>query len=94
MKAKRSWRSSKKGGKTRKRQAKAEVSEKEDKKKCIRDRRRSRRQEKIQRILEEFKGIKNISCVMSVKKRTLIPKIKNERGETITSTKGIANIFG
>ena len=25
---------------------------------------------------------------------TLIPKVKNDKGETITSRKGIANVFG
>ena len=43
--------------------------------KCIIDKRRSKRQEKIQRILEEFRGIKNISCIESAKKRVLIPKV-------------------
>ena len=41
--------------------------------KCIRDKKRSKRQEKIQRILEEFSFIKNISCSKSAKKRVLIP---------------------
>ena len=43
--------------------------------KCTRDKKRSNRQEKIQRILEEFRGIKNISGIKSAKKRVLIPKI-------------------
>ena len=63
-------------------------------KKCIRDNKRSRRQEKIQRILEAFRGIKNISNIKSAKKETLIPKVNNEKGETVTSRKGIANVFG
>ena len=63
-------------------------------KKCIRDNQRSRRQEKIQRILEAFRGIKNISNIKSAKKKTLIPKVNNEKGETVTSRKGIANVFG
>ena len=47
-------------------------------KECIRDKRRSRRQEKIQQILEEFKGVKNISSIKFPKKRKLIPKIKKK----------------
>ena len=62
--------------------------------KCIRDRKRSRRQEKIQRILEEFKGIENMSNIKPARKRTPSPKVKNEKDEVITSRKGIANIFG
>ena len=58
-------------------------------KKCIRDKKRTKRQEKIQRILAEFKGVKNISSIESAKKRTLIPKTKNEEGEVITSRNGI-----
>ena len=38
-------------------------------KKCIRD-------EKIQRVLEEFKGIKNISNIKSVRKKHTHPKGK------------------
>ena len=30
----------------------------------------------------------------SGRKRTLIPKVKNDKGETITSRKGIVNVFG
>ena len=30
----------------------------------------------------------------SGRKRTLIPKAKNDKGETITSRKGIVNLFG
>ena len=63
-------------------------------KKWIRDKRRSRRKEKIQQIQEEFKGVKNFSSIKSQRKRTLIPKIKHEKGEVITSRKGIANVFG
>ena len=43
--------------------------------------------------MEELKGTKNISNVKSAKKRILIPKIKNMKGETITTRKGIANVF-
>ena len=48
----------------------------------------------IQRILEDFKGIRNITGIKSAKKRVLITKIKNEKGECITSRKGIADVFG
>ena len=48
----------------------------------------------IQRILEDFKGVKNIPGIKSAKKRVLITKIKNEKGEIITSRKGIADVFG
>ena len=49
----------------------------------------------IQRILEKFRGIKSISCTKKPgTKKTLIPKVKNDRGETITSREGIANVFG
>ena len=42
----------------------------------------------IQRILEDFKGVKNIPGIKSAKKRVLITKIKNEKGRNLT--KGIA----
>ena len=51
------------------------------------------RQRDIQRILEEFKGVKNIPGIKSAKKRVLITKRRNEKGEIITSRKGIANVF-
>ena len=52
--------------------------------KCIRDKKRSKRQERIQRILEEFRGVKNISCIKLAKKKVLIPKVTNDEGDTIT----------
>ena len=52
-----------------------------------------KRQETIQKILEEVKGTRNISSIKSVKKRILIPKIKNKEGETIKTRQGIANVF-
>ena len=60
--------------------------------KCIRDKKRSKRQVKIQRILEEFRGTKNISCIKSAMNMVLIPTVKNDKGDT--SRKGIANVFG
>ena len=53
-----------------------------------------KRQQDIERILEEFKGIRNILGIKTAKQRVLITKIKNERGECITSRKGIADAFG
>ena len=47
----------------------------------------------IQQILEQFRGIKNLSQIKSARKKTLIPKMKNARGETVTSRKGTANVF-
>ena len=46
--------------------------------KCIRDKKRSRRQEKIQRILEDCRGIKNISGIKPARKIVLIPKVRND----------------
>ena len=45
------------------------------------------------KILEDFEGVKNIPGIKYAKKRVLITKIKYEKGETITSRKGIANVF-
>ena len=52
-----------------------------------------KRQEKIQKILEEVRGTRNISSVKSVKKRILITKFKNKEGETVKTRQGIANVF-
>ena len=48
---------------------------------------RAKRLEKIQQILEELKGIgiKNMSIIKSSRKKTLIPKIRDEKFEIITS---------
>ena len=53
-----------------------------------------KRQQDFQRILEEFKGVRNIPRIKSAKKKVLITKIKNEKGECITSRKGIAGALG
>ena len=53
-----------------------------------------KRQQDIERILEEFTGVRNIQGIKTAKKRVLITKIKNEKGECITSRKGIADTFG
>ena len=42
----------------------------------------------------KFKGVRNIPGIKTAKKRVLITKIKNEKGECITSRKGIADVFG
>ena len=53
-----------------------------------------KRQQDIPRILEEFKGVRNIPGIKSAKVKVLITKIKNDKGECITSRKGIADVFG
>ena len=53
-----------------------------------------KRQQDIERILEEFKGVRNIPEINTAKMRVLITKIKNEKGGCITSRKGIADAFG
>ena len=52
-----------------------------------------KRQEKIQKILEKVKGTKNIPSNKSVKRRILIPKIRNKDGEAEKTRQGIANVF-
>ena len=53
-----------------------------------------KRQPDIERILEEFKGVRNIPEIKTAKKKVLITKIKNDKGECITSRKGIDDAFG
>ena len=53
-----------------------------------------KRHQDIERILEEFKGVRNIPRIKTAKKRVLISKIKNKKGECIASRKGIADTFG
>ena len=53
-----------------------------------------KRQQDIQRIFEEFKGVRNILGINIAKKKVLITKIKNDKGECVTSRKGIADAFG
>ena len=48
---------------------KERLKEVSKKKNASRDTKRSRRQEKIQRILENFKGIRSISSIKSEKKK-------------------------
>ena len=58
------------------------------------EKKRMKRHHDIERILEEFKGVRNIPGIKTAKKRVLITKIKNKKGECITSRKGIADTFG
>ena len=53
-----------------------------------------KRQQDIQRTLEDFKGVKNIPGIKSAKKRVLITKIKDKKGKIITPRKVIATVFG
>ena len=53
-----------------------------------------KRQQDIQRILEEFKGVRTIPGIKTAEKKVLITKIKNDKGECITSRKGISDAFG
>ena len=62
-------------------------------KKNIRENKRMKRQEKIQKILEKVKGTRNIPSIKSVKRRILIPKIRNKEGEAEKTRQGIANVF-
>ena len=66
--------------------------------KCIKNvsetKKRMKRQQDSQRILEDFKGVRNIPGIKSAKKKVLVTKIKNEKREIITSREGIANVFG
>ena len=52
-----------------------------------------KRQMDIHRILEDFTGVRNIPGIKSAKKRVHITT-KKEKGECITSRKGIADVFG
>ena len=53
-----------------------------------------KRQQDIQRTLEDFKGVKNNPRNQICKQRVFFAKIKNEKEEIITSRKGVANVFG
>ena len=58
------------------------------------EKKRLKRQQDIERILDEFKGIRNIPGIKTAKKRVLITKNKEQKSECITSRKGIADAFG
>ena len=53
-----------------------------------------KRQEEIQRFLEDLKGLKKIQGIKSAKRRVLITKIKNEKGKVIMTRRGLANVSG
>ena len=63
-------------------------------KKNASEKKRTKRQQDIERILVKFKGVRIILGIKTAKKRVLIIKRKNEKGEGITSRKGIADAFG
>ena len=48
-----------------------------------------KRQQDIQRILEDFKGVSNIPGIKSAKKRVLITKIENEKVKSSRLEKGL-----
>ena len=63
--------------------------------KCMKnasEKKRMKRQQDIQRILEDFKGVRNIW--ESSQQRRNYSSQKNDKGECITSRKGIADVFG
>ena len=47
-------------------------------KKCIKEKKRMKRQQDIERILEEFKDIRNIPRIKTAKKRVLITKTRHD----------------
>ena len=73
---------------------KRRLKDRSKKEKNVSEKKRMKRQQDIERILEEFKGVRNFPRIKTAKKRVLITKIKNEKGECITSRKGIADTFG
>ena len=62
-------------------------------KKCITDKKRSKRQEKFKEFLKSSEESRTFPA-HSVKKRTLSPNVKNDKGEMITSRNGIPNVVG
>ena len=48
----------------------------------------------IQRMLEDFKGVRSISGIKTAKKNVHITEIKNDKGECTTSRKRIDEVFG
>ena len=53
-----------------------------------------KRHQEIQKNLEDVKGCQQHPRNQICKKKVFITKIENERGEIITSRKGITNVFG
>ena len=68
-------------------------NQQKDQKIYIRENKKTKRQERIQKILEKVKGTKNIPSIKSTKKRILIPKVKDKEGENIKTRQGIAYVF-
>ena len=60
---------------------------------CIREEKRIGKKRKLKRFQKNSQGTNNISNIKSAKKRILIQKVKNMKGEVITTRKGIANVF-
>ena len=58
----------------------------------MRDRKKNEKTRKHTADSARFRGIKSASCIKSGRKKTLIPKVKSDEGETITSRRGVANI--
>ena len=92
MKTKRSWPSYKKDERRRS-MKKSEFEKSAKRSKMHQRKKRKKRQVKIQKILEEHRGTRNILSTKSVKKRVLIPKVKNKKGENIDTRQGTANVF-
>ena len=80
-------------GETLRKETPTERNEQEDQK-MHQGKKKNQTTRKIQQILEEFRGIKSVSCIKSGRKRTLNPKVNNDKGDTITTITGISNVFG
>ena len=61
-------------------------------KKCIRENKKAEKA-RISKKSGKVQGTKNINSIKSVKKRILIPKVKNKEGEAVKTRQGIANVF-
>ena len=61
-------------------------------KKCIREKKEEKTR-KNQKILEEFKGTRNIFSAKSMRKPNPHPQSQKQKGETISARQGIANVF-
>ena len=61
--------------------------------KYVRDKKRWKRQQEIQKKIKDFKCVNSMSGIKSVKKKVLITKIKNERLDIIITRKWIVNVF-
>ena len=59
----------------------------------IRDSKRSQRHEKVQNILEEFKGIRSIAGFKTRRRNICITHMRNKSGNIVATMKGIAKAF-